>query len=344
MTLFNSNRMPLLFCTSTIVEGVNTNAKTIILYNNPSGENEAGKRFLLLNINGRAGRYLRHFVGNIVYLNIQCLNIEKAANISLDFKPFSSDVTLDKIDLENIAEKDLSPRNRQLKNGLSLDRVLLPDSVFIQNRLIERVKQESILKKIIMRIKEFRNIESVSIANFIKQGYFQTILQIWAEVGEINPNQIDAIKYFAQNYAANGYLGVLNYSFGKYAGEDVNKFVNETYRRVFKNVKDTIEYQLPRIISLFESLINRAFELIGEPFDTPLDLSRIIRYFEVGATTLLGVDMIENGIPIITVRKIEKYDVKGDTLTEQKEFFKSIKNKIHFDEYEKKLIDMYIAE
>lgn len=344
MTLFNSNRMPLLFCTSTIVEGVNTNAKTIILYNNPSGENEAGKRFLLLNINGRAGRYLRHFVGNIVYLDKQCLIIEKAANISLDFKPFSSDVILDKIDLENIAEKYLSPRNRQLKNGLSLDRDLLPDSVFIQNRLIERVKQESILKKIITRIKEFRNIESVSIANFIKQGYFQTILQIWAEVGEINPNQIDAIKYFAQNYAANGYLGVLNYSFGKYAGEDVNKFVNETYRRVFKNVKDTIEYQLPRIISLFESLINRAFELIGEPFDTPLDLSRIIRYFEIGATTLLGVDMIENGVPIITVRKIEKYDIKGDTLTEQKEFFKSIKNKIHFDEYEKKLIDMYIAE
>ena len=54
--------------------------------------------------------------------------------------------------------------------------------------------------------------------------------------------------------------------------------------------------------------------------------------------------MIENGVPIITVRKIEKYDIKGDTLTEQKEFFKSIENKIHFDEYEKKLIDMYIAE
>lgn len=344
MELFNNNRMPLLFCTSTIVEGVNSNAKTIILYNNPSGENEAGKRFLLLNINGRAGRYLRHFVGNIVYLDRQCLKIENAANISLDFKLFSSDVILDKIDLENIAEKDLSPRNRQLKKGLSLDRVLLPDSVFIQNRLIERVKQESILKKIITRIKEFRNIESVSIANFIKQGYFQTILQIWAEVGEINPNQIDAIKYFAQNYAATGYLGVLNYSFGKYAGENVNKFVNETYRKVFKNVKDTIEYQLPRIISLFESLINRAFELIGEPFDTPLDLSRIIRYFEVGATTLLGVDMIENGVPIITVRKIEKYDIKGDTLTEQKEFFKCIKNRIRFDEYEKKLIDMYITE
>ena len=192
------------------------------------------------------------------------------------------------------------------------------------------------------RIKDFRKIESVSINNFIMQGYFQSILQIWAEVGEITSNQIDAIKYFAQNYAAKGYLGVLEYSFRKYSGEDVNKFVNETYRRVFKNVKDTIEYQLPRIISLFESLINRAFELIGEPFDTPLDLSRIIRYFEVGATSLLGVDMIENGVPIITVRKIEKCDIKGDTLIEQKEAFRSIKNNIQFDEYEKKLIELYI--
>ena len=87
---------------------------------------------------------MRHFVGNIVYLEKQCLIIEKAANISLDFKPFSSDVTLDKIDLENIAEHDLSPRNRQLKSELFLDRNLLPDYVFIQNRLIERVKQERI--------------------------------------------------------------------------------------------------------------------------------------------------------------------------------------------------------
>lgn len=344
MSLFNNNRMPILFCTSTIVEGVNTNAKTIILYNNPSGENEAGKRFLLLNINGRAGRYLRHFVGNIVYLDAKCLKIEKAANISLDFKPFSSEVILDNLDLENVAVKDLSLRNCQLKNKIQLNQTLLPDSVFIQNRLIERIKQENILKKVILRIEAFRKIDTVSIVNFIKQGYFQTILQIWAEEGEINPNQIEAIKYFAQNYAENGYLGVLNYSFGKYAGEDVNKFVNDTYRRVFKNVKDTIEYQLPRIISLFESIINRAFELIGEPFNTPLDLSKIIRYFEVGATSLLGVDMIENGVPLITVRKIEKKDINGETLVDQKEFFKTIRYGIQFDEYEKKLIDLYINE
>ena len=59
--------MSTLFCTSTIVEGVNTNAKTVVVYNNPSGKTNEGKKFLLLNINGRAGRYQHHFIGNIAF-------------------------------------------------------------------------------------------------------------------------------------------------------------------------------------------------------------------------------------------------------------------------------------
>ena len=55
MRLFNEGAMSTLFCTSTIVEGVNTNAKTVVVYNNPSGKTNEGKKFLLLNINGRAG-------------------------------------------------------------------------------------------------------------------------------------------------------------------------------------------------------------------------------------------------------------------------------------------------
>ena len=58
--------------------------------------------------------------------------------------------------------------------------------------------------------------------------------------------------------------------------------MNETYRTVFRDVKDTIEYQLPRILSLFETLINHAFVLTGNPLSAPLDLSKITRYFEIG--------------------------------------------------------------
>lgn len=109
--------MPLLFCTSTIVEGVNTNAKTVIVYNNPSGENAAGRKFLLLNINGRAGRYLKHFVGNIVYLDKETLRIETSEDVSLDFKTLSDQVLLDDLDLENVSIEDLSTVNQQHKSN-----------------------------------------------------------------------------------------------------------------------------------------------------------------------------------------------------------------------------------
>lgn len=349
MSLFNQKQMPLLFCTSTIVEGVNTNAKTVIVYHNPSGENDAGKRFLLLNINGRAGRYLRHFVGNIVYLNRDCLKIESSEHISLDFKLFSDEVLLGDVDLENVENEHLSSTNLERKKRIELDRDLLPDKVFSQNRLIERVKQEKILREICSSVGRFNGIEKANIMQFINDGYFDAILEVWAKVGEIKDTQISGIKYFSKKYAEDGYLGVLKYRFDRPPENSLDsenlekKFVNDTYRTVFRNVKDTIEYQLPRILSLFETLINRAFELKGVSLGEPLDLSKIIRYFEVGAKTLLGTDMIEKGVPIITVRKIEKRFIDGDTLEEQREFFNAryFQFTMFLDGYEREMISRY---
>lgn len=349
MSLFNQKQMPLLFCTSTIVEGVNTNAKTVIVYHNPSGENDAGKRFLLLNINGRAGRYLRHFVGNIVYLNRECLEIESSEHISLDFKLFSDEVLLGDVDLENVENEHLSSTNLERKKRIELDRDLLPDKVFSQNRLIERVKQEKILREICSSVGRFNGIEKANIMQFINDGYFDAILEVWAKVGEIKDTQISGIKYFSKKYAEDGYLGVLKYRFDRPPENSLDsenlekKFVNDTYRTVFRNVKDTIEYQLPRILSLFETLINRAFELKGVSLGEPLDLSKTIRYFEVGAKTLLGTDMIEKGVPIITVRKIEKRFIDGDTLEEQREFFNAryFQFTMFLDGYEREMISRY---
>ena len=342
MDLFNQKKMPMLFCTSTIVEGVNTNAKTIIVYNNPSGENPSGKRFLLLNINGRAGRYLKHFIGNIVYLEKKCLDIENGDDINLDFKLFSYDTLLGNLDLENVADADLSEANLKAKRTIALDRNLLPDDVFFQNRLIERQEQEQILKEICQNIYRFYGIQNATVSTFFDRGYFDAILEIWAKAGEIRETQIAGIKYFAKNYADNGYLGVLDYRFRQYSGEETREYVNKTYRNVFKDVKDTVEYQLPRILSLFETLINRAFVLKGKRLSNPVDLSRIIRYFEIGAKTLLGADMIEKGVPVITVRKMERHQFIGETVDAQKREFYAIQHLFSFDEYEKMLINRYM--
>ncbi|MDE6758425.1 MAG: DEAD/DEAH box helicase [Clostridia bacterium] len=346
MHLFNNGEMSTLFCTSTIVEGINTNAKTVVIYNNPSGKSDESKKFLLLNINGRAGRYLHHFVGNVVYLRDESIKIDKHRGISLDFKPYNSNVILDNLDLENIDDEDLSQTNKERKANIGLNRQLLPDEVFEQNRLIERKKQETILARIIKRINNFIGIEKASVYDFIKGQYFDNILEIWAEVGEIKETQIFAIKCFSKNYAENSYRGVLEFAFKQYKGDgnDAHEFANETYRKVFRNVKDTIEYQLPRIISLFESLLIRAFEIRQIELSKSLDLSNIIRFFEVGATTLLGIDMIEKAIPIVTVKKIEKIPMNSKELEEQRQEFKRNFHyfELTFDAFEKRYLMAYI--
>lgn len=343
--LFNDGAMSTLFCTSTIVEGVNTNAKTVVVYNNPSGKTDEGKRFLLLNINGRAGRYLHHFIGNIVFLNFETIRVNACDSISLDFKPYNLKLTLSNLDLENIDDSDLSKENLLRKTELNFDKQLLPDDVFQQNRLIERKKQEKVLLKILSNISLFVGIENVSVEKFLNEGYFESILKIWAEIGEITPNQITAIKYFSIQYAKNGYRGVLEYQFKRYSEKiDMHDFVNKSYHQVFKNVKDTIEYQLPRVISLFESLIILAFQKKKISIVKPVDLSNIIRFFEIGSTTPLGVDMAEKGVPIVTVKKIDNIPWGKGDLQSQREVLLKRGGVLgaDFDAYEIKHIQTYI--
>ena len=62
--LFNEKVLKILICTATIIEGVNTNAETVVVFDNRSGTGSID-RFTHNNIKGRAGRMSVHFVGNV---------------------------------------------------------------------------------------------------------------------------------------------------------------------------------------------------------------------------------------------------------------------------------------
>lgn len=79
---FEDGKLKILLCTSTLIEGVNTSAKNVIVY-----DSKLNKRplefFTFNNIKGRAGRMFRHFVGHI-YL------FEKPPEPELPFVDFPS--------------------------------------------------------------------------------------------------------------------------------------------------------------------------------------------------------------------------------------------------------------
>ncbi len=62
--LFNRNHLRFLVCTSTLIEGVNTAAKNVIIFDNTVAR-KTFDFFTFNNIRGRSGRMFRHFTGNV---------------------------------------------------------------------------------------------------------------------------------------------------------------------------------------------------------------------------------------------------------------------------------------
>ncbi|HDZ9289862.1 TPA: DEAD/DEAH box helicase [Vibrio cholerae] len=63
--LFNDSKINILICTSTLIEGVNTNAKNIVIYDDCITRKTKLDMFTFNNISGRSGRMFEHFVGNV---------------------------------------------------------------------------------------------------------------------------------------------------------------------------------------------------------------------------------------------------------------------------------------
>jgi len=130
---FNENKIRYLFCTNTIIEGVNTSAKNVIYYDNKIGKRKIDY-FDYSNIRGRAGRLMEHFVGKIINLK----KPPQAAITKVDFpfyeqNPVSSEVlvNLDENDVKNIndnlarysAFKAQDPELQEIlkRNGVSIE-------------------------------------------------------------------------------------------------------------------------------------------------------------------------------------------------------------------------------
>jgi len=98
---FNKGNIKYLFCTSTLIEGINTTAKNVIVYDNKKGR-DLISFFDYRNIRGRAGRMTKHFVGRVFSFYTPPEDID----VDVDFPWFTQDNASDEI-LIQVEEKDL---------------------------------------------------------------------------------------------------------------------------------------------------------------------------------------------------------------------------------------------
>jgi hypothetical protein len=105
---FNNEQLKTLVCTSTLIEGVNTKAKNVVIFDNKIAQSKFDY-FTFNNIKGRSGRMFQHFVGRVFLFH------EPPAQELpfVDFPLFSQkEGTPDSILME-LEEKDLKPQSKE---------------------------------------------------------------------------------------------------------------------------------------------------------------------------------------------------------------------------------------
>lgn len=306
LNMFNVGDIEYLFCTSTIIEGVNTNAKNVIIINSSVG-NKPLTSFALKNIKGRAGRYYHHFVGRIFYTSKKQRDIEQQEDSKLNFSTFDKIPILD-VDLDNayIADLDNSNKERKILRDKKLNKENLPDNVFIKNRLIPRDNQEKYLEYLLEdgNFSKFKNLigNTSNINNFIYNNMMGIILDSMADVGIIELGRKNLYSGVIHNYSSKKFRGLMEYQLER-SSEPGNQ-IDKMYLTVFDQIRNIVEYEVPKLLCLFEAIYQQAGRIRGYNMED-FNLSVIIRFFELGVTTAFGIYLVEYGFPIDAIRDIE---------------------------------------
>ncbi|MBY8306335.1 DEAD/DEAH box helicase [Vibrio fluvialis] len=139
---FNLGKIKHLFCTATIIEGVNTSAKNVIYYDSKKGKNINVDYFDYSNIKGRAGRMMEHYVGHVYNFN----EVPKKDRVYVDIpfyeqNPISDEILINVKD-DDVVDKD-SSQYEYIKSLPPEERSLFSNnSIYIkgQSSLLNRIR------------------------------------------------------------------------------------------------------------------------------------------------------------------------------------------------------------
>lgn len=129
--MFNESKLRFLICTSTLIEGVNTKAKNIVIFDNEIARKQIDF-FTFNNIKGRSGRMFEHFVGH-VYLFKEPPPEQLPF---VDFPLFTQDIDTPDSLLLQMENDDLAPSSRERMRKYQ-EQDVLPMSILQKNSSID---------------------------------------------------------------------------------------------------------------------------------------------------------------------------------------------------------------
>lgn len=322
---FNHHDLDFLFCTNTIIEGVNTSAKNVIYYDNKIGKRDVDY-FDYSNIKGRAGRLMEHYVGRIINLKQPPKQESVSVDIPIiDQDPIDSEVL---VNLEEDQVKSINDNKERYAKFKALDSelqmILKRNAVSIEGQL-EMLKQ---LEKDICNPMKYQYIAWSKPDRNLHE-YLKYILDLCWEnlstkeerasfgsrdsirckiasicygdtIGKIIENDIEyRLKELAKlkNFSYSSIVDIY-----KMYTEEAQEAIDKVIENVFSFQKNWQQYRAPKWLNIVDSLQKYACYKLGK---VPGDYSYVAEMVENGMITPAFRILLEYGVPDNAIRVIQ---------------------------------------
>lgn len=325
---FNKGKINFLFCTTTIIEGVNTSAKNIIFFDSTKGVNTKIDYFDYSNIKGRAGRLMIHYTGTIYNFNSIPPNQQVIIDIPFfEQNPISDEILihLDETEVKNTDSaqygkiKGIPPEEKGIikRNGVQVDGQLsifntIRDDIFSKYPLIswngtpdyDQLKYCLNLGwKFLMKKGESK---SLGIERLVNKTFNYGLHQ---SLGRLISSDIDYIiksfEYY-EKYKDSEDIGIntkmLNYG-KRYSTFSEQDILEEVIMTNFQIQKHWFQYKIPKWLSVLNSI--QEF-VCAEKGLKPGNYSYYSNLIENEFLRENLAILSEFGIPSSAIRKLEK--------------------------------------
>ncbi|MDN5274649.1 MAG: ski2-like helicase [Candidatus Saccharibacteria bacterium] len=291
---FSNGKIKVLLCTSSLIEGVNTCAKTIIIHN---GKRKfTGDILTFRNISGRAGRMFNHFWGTVYFYEEPKSDSEIIVNDPIGSENESTSASV----LGLLDDNQLTAGQRESvsthRGGTYIPNEILRTNHFIhfeyQEAVVDLLNSHDTIKKVIRTIREpslsrsqwavVLNLASMLGLNTFKYAH---------SIGNNQQKSVTRLTILIDAYFREGFRGLVR---SQSSQSDVTDGAIEDSIRFLKN---GMSYDLPKFLRALDRL--QKYALGNEAGDLEPIASRI----EFLDTKPVYVQLDELGLPIELSKK-----------------------------------------
>ncbi len=252
---FSEGKIKCLFCTTTIIEGVNTCAQNIIYFDKTKGNKIPIDYFDYCNIKGRAGRMMVHFTGNIYNFN----EPPKPELTIVDIPFYEQENVSNEILINLDYEEMRYPEKEQNQYILNLPNDI--KKIFKQNGVLVR-GQEEILRELIKddnyRLLFWTGKPSYEQLNFVLSLAWDNLLKEGETTRPMTLAKLVKLTFDYGNGTSIKDMIISDYRYKlsnkELTHEEKKNILDESIHSIFQVVRHWFQYKVPKWIGVINSL------------------------------------------------------------------------------------------